>query len=521
MDPLQFLSNFLRTFTMLTPARKMSLIGAALITFVGIGVMVHFSNRTDYRVLFANLSADDAGTIVEKLKEKKVPYEISSTGDAISVPAENVAEIRLELAATGLPRGGGVGFEIFDQKMKFGATEFEQQLNYRRALQGELSRTIGSMDEVQQVRVHIALPKDSLFVEEQKKPTASVTLKLKSGRSLRSAQIDGIAHLVASSIEGLSPENVIVIDGRGNILSKPSGDPKFMRATASQMEYQQNLEKDLANRVQTMLENVVGPGKAVVRVAADLDFRIAEKTEETYDSEAPVVRSLQRQTEKAGTTNPVKAGGPGGAGGAAPGTQEREKVDEVINYEINKVVNKTVMPVGEIQKLSVAVLVDGVYQKDKDGKEVYQPRDKKEIDGLEDLVKKTIGFTASRGDQVAVSNMPFSKLPDEDLANASPWWERYLVFLPLMKYAVTIAILIVVFVLVILPLVRGLTTTMGQQGRPRHSVENGDRLDNQGDRQPLVMPDMEPKQVTEADMVRQLAMSDSKKFAELLRNWVK
>jgi len=346
MDPLQFLSNIGRTFNGLTPTRKISLIVVTLLTLAGIWGMVTLSNRAEYRVLFANLSAEDAGSIVDKLKEKKVPFEINKTGDAVSVPDDMVSELRLELATAGLPRGGGVGFEIFDQKMKFGATEFEQQLNYRRALQGELARTIGSMEEVQHVRVHIALPKDSLFVEEQRKTTASVTMKLKSGRTLRPPQIEGIAHLVASSVEGLSPENVIIIDNRGAILSKPTGDPKFMRVTASQMEYQQNLERDLAGRIQSMLENVVGQGKAVVRVAADLDFRVTEKMEETYDSEAPVIRSMQKQTEKSG----ISDGGKGAVSTATPGTPEREKMNEVVNYEINKVVNKTVMPIGETRK---------------------------------------------------------------------------------------------------------------------------------------------------------------------------
>jgi flagellar M-ring protein FliF len=519
MDPLQFLSNFWRTFSELTPIRKMSLVVVALLTLAGIWLMVNFSNRTEYRVLFANLSADDAGSIVDKLKEKKVLYELNGSGDTVSVPADKVAELRLELATTGLPRGGGVGFEIFDQKMKFGATEFEQQLNYRRALQGELARTIGSMEEVQQVRVHIALPKESLFVEEQRKPTASVTMKLKSGRALRPPQIDGITHLVASSIEGLSPENVMVIDSRGNILSKPSGDPKFMRVTASQMEYQQNLEKDLASRIQTMLENVVGSGKAVVRVAADLDFRVTEKTEETYDSEAPVIRSLQRQTEKAAARDTGK-GGP--AGGGASGTPEREKVDEVINYEINKVVNKTVMPVGDIQKLSIAVLVDGIYQKDKQGKEIYQPRDKKEIDNLEDLVRKSVGFNASRGDQVAISNMPFKKLPDEEMVDPSPWWEKLLVFTPLMKYVVTIVILIMVLLFIVRPMVRSLISAMGQQGSvPQRRTEHREDLGDRAERPALTMPETEPKMLTDEDTARQLAMADSKKFAELLRNWIK
>jgi flagellar M-ring protein FliF len=519
MDPIQFLSNIGRTFNGLTATRKMSLIVAALLTLAGIWGVVTVSNRAEYRVLFANLSAEDAGSIVDKLREQKVPFEINKAGDAVSVPDDKVAELRLEMATAGLPRGGGVGFEIFDQKMKFGATEFEQQLNYRRALQGELARTIGSMEEVQHVRVHIALPKDSLFVEEQRKTTASVTMKLKSGRTLRPPQIEGIAHLVASSVEGLSPENVIIIDNRGAILSKPTGDPKFMRVTASQMEYQQNLERDLAGRIQSMLENVVGQGKAVVRVAADLDFRVTEKMEETYDSEAPVIRSMQKQTEKSG----ISDGGKGAVSTATPGTPEREKMNEVINYEINKVVNKTVMPIGETRKLSIAVLVDGIYQKDKQGKEVYQPRDKKEIDGLEDLVRKSIGFNAARGDQVAVSNMPFKKLPDEELVDSTPWWEKVIVFAPMMKYVGTVVILILVLLFVVRPAVRGLVAGLGQRARgssaaPQLSPGNAE---HRGELSPLAMMEGDPKVLTDGEMARQLAMADSKKFAELLRNWIK
>lgn len=517
MDPLQFLSNIGRTFNGLTPTRKISLIVATVLTLAGVWGMVTLSNRTEYRVLFANLSAEDAGSIVDKLKEKKVPFEINKAGDAVSVPDEMVAELRLELATAGLPRGGGVGFEIFDQKMKFGATEFEQQLNYRRALQGELARTIGSMEEVQNARVHIALPKDSLFVEEQKKTTASVTIKLKSGRSLRQPQIEGIAHLVASSVEGLSPENVIIIDSRGAILSRPTGDPKFMRATASQMEYQQNLEKDLAGRIQSMLENVVGQGKAVVRVAADLDFRVTEKMEETYDSEAPVVRSLQRQTEKSGPPDTAKGTA------AASGASEREKVNEVVNYEINKVVNKTVMPIGEIKKLSIAVLVDGMYQKDKEGKEIYQPRDKKEIDGLEDLVRKSIGFNASRGDQVAVSNMPFQKLPDEEIADSTPWWEQIIVFAPMMKYAGTVVILILVLLFIIRPAIRGLIASLGQRSTTSSGAPQlpDATAEQRRELPPLAMMARDQKELTDGEMARQLAMTDSKKFAELLRNWIR
>ena len=216
--------------------------------------------------------------IVTKLKEKKIPYQLSDSGNSILVPSDKVSELRLELASSGLPQGGGVGFEIFDSKT-LGVTEFVQQLNYQRALQGELSRTINGLDEIQHSRVHIVIPKKSLFAEDQLKPTASVILKLKSGRSLRPAQIDGIVHLVASSVEGLNPSDVMVVDNTGKVLSKIQDDAKLGRLSNSQADYQRNFEKDLTGRVQSMLEKVVGEGKAVVRISADLDFRVVEQLE--------------------------------------------------------------------------------------------------------------------------------------------------------------------------------------------------------------------------------------------------
>ena len=289
------------------------LIIASIMTFV------HFTNQEDYRVLFSNLTSEDASNIVTKLKEKKVSYQLSPSEDTISVPSGQVSELRLELAAAGLPRGGGVGFEIFDNKT-FGATEFEQQLNYRRALQGELSRTINSLDEIQQCRVHIVLPKESLFIEQQKKPTASVTVKLKAGRKLKESQIDGIGHLVASSVEGLNSDDVMIVDNQGNILSKKQGDSKLARLSSSQSEYQRNLEKDMGNQIQTLLENVVGHGKAVVRVKADLDFRVMERTEEIYDPESPVIRSTQKQVDKSvGPASPSNK-----ASGSAESTETGE-----------------------------------------------------------------------------------------------------------------------------------------------------------------------------------------------------
>jgi len=255
-----YLEKFRQGFNTLSGTRKMTLAGVTVLIFASILIFVYFTNQEDYRVLFSNLASEDASNIVAKLKEKKIPYQVSPSGDIISVPAGMVSELRLELAAAGLLHGGGVGFEIFDNKT-LGATEFDQQLNYRRALQGELARTINSLDEIQQCRVHIAIPKESLFVDQQKKPTASVTVKLKTGKKLKQSQIEGIGYLIASSVEGLNADDVMIVDSQGNIMSKGQGDSRLARISSSQVEYQRSIEKDMASQIQTLLENVVGQGK--------------------------------------------------------------------------------------------------------------------------------------------------------------------------------------------------------------------------------------------------------------------
>jgi len=519
MNPImQMLTNAWNNFNALATAKKISLGVVAGVTILGIAGVIYYTGQVDYRVLFSNLTSEDASSIITKLQEKKIPYQISSSGSTISVPADKVAETRLELAASGLPQGGGVGFEIFDKKM-MGATEFEQQLNYRRALQGELSRTINSLDEIQSCRVHIVIPKESLFIEQQKKPTASVAVKLKPSRTLRQPQIEGISHLVASSVEGLNADDVIIVDSQGNILSKSQTGSKLANLSNSQVEYQRNVEKDMAAQIKSMLENVVGAGKAVVRVAADIDFRVTEKTEETFDPESAVVRSSQKQAEKQMAT------------GAAAGTPQQEKTDELVNYEINKVTSKTVMPVGEIKKLSIAVMVDGNYTKDAKGNETYQPRDKKELETLEDVVRKSSGFNAARGDQAVVTSMPFMR--DTEAGLAGTWQEKVAsataTFSPLIKYAAIFAAIFLVFMFVIRPLIKSLMAPPAYReakagALPAGTAPGAMAVPGEG-RAEGVLPSLrsltgEDKPASEADLVKQLAAADSKKFAELLRGWM-
>ncbi|MHB8828503.1 MAG: flagellar basal-body MS-ring/collar protein FliF [Syntrophales bacterium] len=510
---LEFLSKLREVFSSFSPAKKVSLLAVTVIALSSIGFIVYYSGQVDYRVLFSNLSNEDAGSIVSKLQEKKVPYRIAPGGDAISVPAEKVAELRLEMATAGLPQGGGVGFEIFDQK-SFGSSEFEQQINYRRALQGELTRTINSLEEIQQSRVHLALPRDSLFIEQQKKATASVTIKLKPGKSLRSLQVEGIAHLVASSVEGMNAEDVIIVDSKGNVLSRMSSDSKIAKMSSAQIDYQRSAEKEMVLRIQSLLENVVGKGKAVVRVSADMDFSVTEQTEEKYDPESPVVRSVKRMTDK--TAAPTKAA-------ADSSAQEHDKADETINYEINRVVSKTVLPVGIVKKLSVAVLIDGIYAKNDKGVEVYQPRSPKDIDSLAGLVQKSLGINAARGDQIVVTEMPFSKVDlTGDLPAPSTWREKFSFFLPLIKYLLAFVAVIVLIMFFVRPILkevmtRDISRSIGELRRMAAgnvSVEDTVNIST-------FSAAGEPGELSDRDIARRLAEEDAKKFAEILKTWLK
>ncbi len=524
MDSLfQFFSQLWKAFKALTPSKRLSIIIVAAVSLISIGIFINFVNQDEYRVLFSNLSAEDTEKIVGRLQEKGISYKVGSTGDSILVPSEHVSELRLDLASMGLPQGGGVGFEIFDKK-NFGATEFVQRLNYQRALQGELSRTINSLDEVQYSRVHIVTPKKSLFVKEQEKTTASVIIKLKPRRRLQASQIEGITHLVASSVEGLQPEEVTILGSRGNILSKAQSDSESSKMTDSQREYQKSIESDMANKIQTILERVVGHGNAVARVSATLDFTSIEKTEELYDAEEPVPRSLHRKTRTSYV--PIEAGestvSPINIETNDSSNTEREEKDETINYEINRVVSKTVMPVGKIDSLSVAVLVDGVYQKNNEGIEEFQPRSKKEIQSFENIVKNSVGFNADRGDQIVVTSIPFKRIELETGSDEENFWKNGLFLLmPLMKYFISLIALIFIVFFILRPLVKLLLKGVKDQeaGTPELPSAANNQLESS--RILLGSERSMQKGLNEVEVVKNLASRDSQKFAELLRNWLK
>ncbi|MBW2568188.1 MAG: flagellar M-ring protein FliF [Deltaproteobacteria bacterium] len=519
----QFLSQSGKVFKSLSLSKRLSILVVAVITLISIVAFVFFVNQKEYRTLFSNLSTEDAGEIVAVLQEKKIPYKVSSAGDSILIPAEYVSELRLNLAASGLPGGGVVGFEIFDNK-NFGVTDFVQNLNYQRALQGELSRTITGLNEIQHSRVHIVIPKKSLFVEKQIKPTASVIIKLKTGRKLLASQVEGIASLVAGSVEGLSSEEVMIVDSGGNILLATRSGSQSSKRTDSQMEFQRSVEKNLADRIQTMLEKVLGEGKVVARVSATLDFRVMEKTEESYDPEEPVVRSVHRRSEKSSV--PVSEGestvsSTRGLNTKSYGT-DHEKTDEIVNYEINRVVSKTVMPVGKVEKLSMAVLIDGIYNKNDKGVEEFQPRSKKEIETLESLVKGSVGFDAKRGDQIVVTSIPFRKVELEaGFAEGEGWKTKLYLIVPFIKYFVSLIVFIFVLFFLLRPLIKFIMTKDVTEKISAGALPSAGVSQLQSKDISLDLGGETGESIRGLEVVKNMASQDARSFAELLRNWLR
>lgn len=365
--------------------------------------------------LFAALTPEDAGAIVNQLRAAKTPYRVGGHGEQILVPADRASELRLRLAVQGLPLGGGVGFEVFDKPV-LGVSDFAQRLNYQRALQGELARTIGQLREVARARVHLVLPSPSLFADRDRPASASVFVKLQPGAQLGREQVRGIVHLVASSVEGLTPERVTVVDTAGRVLS-PGGDGGGGPLSPRRLEARVALEEELERRLQGLLDAAVGSGQAVARVAVQLKLDQVERTEEKYDPNG-VARQRTRSSEqtRAQAAPPRAAVGAEQAApeaGAAAGATSNEgrRESESVTYELSRTVARTVTLPGEIQRLSVAVLLNtpAAVSRGADGKESRQPRPRsqEELDKIRRVVTGAAGIDESRGDQVTVVELPF------------------------------------------------------------------------------------------------------------------
>jgi flagellar M-ring protein FliF len=392
----------------MSPSQVMMLLGVTAGSIVGIVLLVGWLHNVTYSRLYSNLEEGEAGDVINYLTDQKIPYQLSDGGRSIEVPSDQVYKTRISLAADGIPRGGTIGYSIFD-KNNLGMTDFLQNLNFRRALEGELTKTIMQLSEVQAARVHIVIPKDRLFRDDKKEATASVLLKLKGRAMLGKAQIAGISHLVASSVEGLQPQNITIVDYDGNLMSGGQRSDGLAGLSSSQLEVRQEVEEYLKEKAQSMLDGVLGPGKAIVRVNADLNFQQLEKTSETYDPNSPSVRSEERTKNTHAATDKTQP----------PNESNNQENSETVvtNYELNKTVEHIINSVGNIDRLSVAVMVDGTYPKAAAGatdqapttESTYQPRSQEELDRLGSIVKNAVGFQSTRNDQLEIYNIPFDR----------------------------------------------------------------------------------------------------------------
>nr|WP_248305079.1 flagellar basal-body MS-ring/collar protein FliF [Devosia sp. FKR38] len=364
--------------------------------------------------LYTGLSLEDSSAILSELQTQNVPYELRGDGDTILVPRDQITTLRMSLAGSGLPQRGQVGYEIFDQQSTLGATSFVQNINNVRALEGELARTITSLNRIKSARVHLVLPERALFQRERKDPSASIVLSVRG--ELSTGEIQAIQHLVASAVEGLKPSLVSIVDDQGNLLASGTGDEQDA-LVGQGAERTLSFENMLRTRVEDMLANVVGAGRARVEVSAEVDFNRSTTTQETFDPNGQVVRSSQvRESQNvSGATNgqvTVANELPGASGAGGTGTTDQgNSTEEVTNYEISKTTQTAVTEAGAVKRLSVAVVVDGVYTDDGSGNLTYTPRTADEVAQILTLVRSAVGYSETRGDTVEVVNMQFAERP--------------------------------------------------------------------------------------------------------------
>jgi flagellar M-ring protein FliF len=444
--------------------------GAVALALMGFFAFLMVRVTTPQMVpLFTDLSIDDSSSIIKDLERQGVQYVMKNDGAIIMVPKDNVARLRMKLAEAGLPKGGGVGYEIFDKSDALGSTSFIQNINKLRALEGELARTIRGLDRVQAARVHLVLPDRPLFSRDKIEPSASIVLKVRG--ALEQQQVRAIRHLVATAVNGLRPERVSVIDETGRLLAD-GAEPDSVAGIGAD-ERKIAFERRLRDEVEKIVSSVVGPGRARVQLTAEFDVNRVTQTSDKYDPDGRVLRSSQTREEQSGSGGggdgkdaPVSVANelPGTGGKQDPNAQRESarKTEEIVNYEISRTTKTEITEAGRVNRISAAVLVDGTYSKNDKGDVVYQPRNKDELDRITSLVRTAIGFDQKRGDQVEVVNLRFAETPPVPVGEQAGWMS-FLQFTKddIMRYAelgVMALLGLIVLFTVVRPLVRKIIT---------------------------------------------------------------
>ena len=522
---MQGLVEFVKTIG----APRIAAMVAVAIALVGIfAFLIMRVTAPQMSPLFTDLTFDDSAAIVKELDREGVPYELRNDGSIIMVSKDRVAKLRMGLAEGGLPKGGGVGYEIFDKSDALGTTSFVQNINSVRALEGELARTIRSIDRVQDARVHLVIPERPLFSRDKADATASIVLKVRG--ALEPQQVRAIRHLVATAVNGLRPERVSIVDEQGQLLADGAGnDPNG--GDVSSDERQAVYEKRVRSQVEAIVSSVVGPGHSRVQIAADFDFNRVTQTSDKFDPDSKVVRSSQTREETSATgdgrDNQVTVGNEIPGGGQRPNAaagargDESRKTEEVVNYEISKTTKTEVIEGGRLNRISVAVLVDGNYVKNDKGEVTYQPRGKEEIDQISALVRSAIGFDQKRGDQVEVVNLRFAETPAAPITEPTGWLSAFQFTKDDIMRAIEMVVMgllgLVVMLMVVRPLVRRVLAPdeRAKPALPRGGLIAGGADGSSGGSLPGNASAGRPAAISSGDPIASLESSQASKMIDL------
>jgi len=526
-----------------------SAMGGKLLLILGIAAIVAlmsvvwlWSKQPDYRILFSSYSDKDGGAIVAALEQMNVPYKFSDGGSALLVPAAQVHEVRLKLASQGLPKGGNVGFELLENQ-KFGVSQFVEQVNFQRALEGELERSIQSVDAVQVARIHLAIPKASVFVHDQLKPTASVLLNMHPGRSLDPQQVSAIVHLVASSVPELDAANVTIVDQNGNLLSDTSKQNGPNNPDPTKLKYVEELQQNIVKRVESIITPLVGANNVRAEANAEVDFSTSEQAAESYKpnqaADAATIRSSQTSESlsssggnsasgipgalsnqpPAPATAPVVANGPATqpANGAASSVPVNSQKNVTTNFEVDKTVRYVQQPMGGIKHLSVAVVVNYKSEIDKSGKTINRPLTDAEKTQISDLAKQAMGFNKDRGDTLSVVNSSFAGAEREVIPELPMWKQPDNIELAkeFAKFGVGILVILLLYIRMLKPMLRTLTTLQPSSALLPGSNDDGSVVrinDNRGSQVRGYQQNLEA--------TKQLAKDNPKLVANLVTTWV-
>lgn len=501
------------------------MVGFAACVALAVAIVL-WSQKPSYRMLYGNLSDQEVLEISTALNQAGIKFEVNETTGAIMVDAPQVHEARMKLAGSGLPKGSGTGYELLDKDQGFGTSQFVETTRYQRAVEGELAKTISSLNNVQSARIHLAIPKQSAFVRDRKKPTASVMLNLYQGRIMSPEQASSIAHLVASSIPNLEVEDVTVVDQNGRLLTKAETADEMGRSS-TQFEYRKNLEEYYMKRIQEIIEPIIGVGKVKAQVAVDLDFTVTEQTQESFNPDLPSIRSEQTVEEEnigAGTSGvpgtlsnqPAQAGNTVAApanGAAAPAKNSARR--SVRNYELDKTISHTRHQTGTLKRLSAAIVVDERVTKNEAGEVSSKALSDEEMAKITTLVKEAIGFDAARGDSVNVINVPFLAPPEPEAAEEpslldQPWlWDAGKQLLGIL------AVVLIIFV-VLKPVLK-ILADKGAADEPLPVGADGEVAAISNDHMP-VLPKVTYDQ--QLEIVKAVAKQEPHRVANIMKDWV-